>query len=80
MTTLTVEIDRVKDLPALQALLNRLGLKYTVTDDEWVGLSDAEVKGIQAGLEDYEAGRVHSASDVKAHMDRKISILRSRDV
>ncbi len=32
MTTLTVEIDKEKDLPALQALLSRLGLKYRIDD------------------------------------------------
>ena len=79
MTTLTVEIDKTKDLPALQALLDRLGLKYIVNDNEWLDLSDSEVKGIEAGLEDFEAGRLHSGSDVKAYLDRKISILRSKN-
>jgi hypothetical protein len=37
MTTLTVELDRVKDLPALEALLNRLGLKYTIKDYKKTG-------------------------------------------
>ena len=32
MTTLTVELDKIKDLPALEALLNRLGLNYTIDD------------------------------------------------
>lgn len=44
MTTLTVELDRVKDLPALQALLNRLGLKYTIDDHKQTGDKVPQIK------------------------------------
>ncbi len=37
---LTVEIDKERDLPALQALLNRLGLNYCIDDDDWGGFSE----------------------------------------
>lgn len=79
MTTLTVEIDRERDLQELQALLNRLDLKYRVEEDEgddWGDLSEAEIEGIKAGLEDSKAGRVHSHADVMAHINNKLDQLR----
>lgn len=79
MTTLSVEIDRERDLPALQALLTRMGLKFRLEDDLWNGLSDAEIECIQAGLDDIEAGRVHTRAEVLSHIDKKINDLRSRN-
>jgi predicted transcriptional regulator len=76
MTTLTVEIDKEKDLPVLQALLNRLELKYHI-DNEDYNLTDAELEGINAGLEDIKAGRVHTVSEVKTRIAQKISRLRN---
>lgn len=78
MTTLTVEIDKERDMPALQALLNRMDLKYRVEEDEdeWGDLPEAEIEGIKAGLEDVEAGRVHSHADVIAHINNKLDQLR----
>lgn len=73
MVTLTVEIDKEKDLPALQALLNRMGLKFRVDDYNWTGMSDVEIEGIKAGLEDLEAGRVHTHSEVMAYVDKKLN-------
>ena len=36
MTMLTVEIDKERDLPVLEALLSRLGLKYEIGEkDDW---------------------------------------------
>jgi len=37
MTTLTVEIDKEKDLPAIEAFLKKMGLEYQVEtdDDDW---------------------------------------------
>jgi predicted transcriptional regulator len=73
MAMLTVEIDKERDLPALQALLNRLGLNYRIDDEDWSGLSDAEIEGIKAGLEDIKAGKLHSHADVMARIDKKIN-------
>jgi predicted transcriptional regulator len=70
---LTVEIDKEKDLPALQALLSRLGLKYRIDDQDWGDLSDAAFEGIKAGLEDIKAGRIHSHADVMARIDKKLN-------
>jgi predicted transcriptional regulator len=73
MATLTVEIDKDRDLPVLQALLSRLGLKYKIDEEDWGDLSDAEIEGIKAGLEDVKAGRIHSHADVMARIDKKLS-------
>jgi len=72
MTTLTVEIDKERDLPALQAVLSRMGLKFHLEDDDWNGLSDAEIEGIQAGLDDIEAGRTYSHEFVMGEINKKI--------
>ena len=74
MTTLTVEIDKERDLPALQALLSRLGLKYKIEEEDWGNLSDVEIEGIKAGLEDLKMGRVHAHSDVMAHINKKLNL------
>lgn len=76
MTTLTVEIDKEKDLPVLQALLDRLDLKYHVENDNYK-LSDAELEGINAGLADLDAGRVHTMTEVKSRISQKIKNFRS---
>jgi hypothetical protein len=72
MATLTVEIDKEKDLPALQAFLGRMGLKYRIDDEGWGDLSNTEIEGINAGLEDIKAGRIHSHADVMTHIDKKL--------
>jgi hypothetical protein len=79
MTTLKVEIDKEQDLQVLQVLLIRLGLKYNIEDNEWAGLSVAEVEGIKAGLKDREAGRVYSHSDVRERLNKKLTILRTNN-
>jgi len=74
MTTLTVEIDKERDLPALQALLSRMGLKFRLADDEdWADLSDVEIEGIKAGLEDVKAGRTLSHDEVMSRIDKKLN-------
>jgi predicted transcriptional regulator len=73
MTTLTVEIDKERDLPVLKALLSRMDLRFRVDDDEWANLSEAEIESIKSGLEDLDAGRVHSHVDVTAHIDKKLN-------
>jgi predicted transcriptional regulator len=81
MATLTVEIDKERDLPVLQALLTRMGLEFEVeddADDDWGDLPEAAIEGIKAGLEDGDAGRVHSHEYVMAHMEKKLNQLRSK--
>jgi hypothetical protein len=81
MTTLTVEVDKEKDLPVLQALLSRMGLKFEVEeeDDDWGDLPEAAIEGIKAGLADVKAGRTHSHEYVMAEMDKKIVGFRKKN-
>jgi len=81
MATLKIEIDEERDLPELQAVLTRMGLKFEVEEDEddWGDLSAAEIEGIKAGLADAEAGRTHSHEYVMAEMNKKIAEFRKKN-
>lgn len=71
MTTLTIEIDNESDLPALQAVLGKMGLKYHVDeegDDDWGGLPETAIEGIKAGMADSAAGRLHTHEEVMARI------------
>ena len=74
MTTITVEIEKDNDLPALEAALRKLGLKYRVdeNDEDWGDLSEAEIEGIKEGIADSAAGRIHSHEHVMNHINAKI--------
>ena len=74
MTTITVEIEKDNDLPALEAALRKLGLKYRVdeNDEDWGDLSEAEIEGIKEGIADSAAGRIHSHKHVMNHINAKI--------
>jgi hypothetical protein len=78
MTTLTVEIDKKNDLPAIEAFLKKMGVDYKVETDEedWGDLPQEAINGIKAGLADSEAGRVHSHAKVAAHMQETLARLR----
>ena len=80
MTTITVEIDKNQDLPALEAALNQMGFRYRVDadDDDWGDLWEAEIEGIKEGLADIEAGRVHTHEEVMAYMAKKMDELRAK--
>lgn len=76
MATLTVQIDKEKDLPVLQAILQKLGLEYEVEEDEdWGDLSAAEIKGIKAGIEDFKAGRILTGEEADARIAAKLKQL-----
>lgn len=81
MTTLTVEIDKERDLPVLQALLNRMNLNFKLEedDDDWGDLPEAAIEGIKAGIEDIKAGRVHTHAEVMAYMEEKLNHLRAKN-
>jgi predicted transcriptional regulator len=77
MTTLTVEIDKERDLQELQTVLTRMGLKFEVEDDDdWGDLPEAAIEGIKAGLADAEAGRTHSHEYVMNYMNDKFETLK----
>jgi len=82
MATLTVEIDKERDLPVLQALLDRMGLEFEVDDDDdddWGDLPEAAIEGIKAGIADVAAGRTHSHEYVMAYMEEKLNLLRAKN-
>ncbi|MDB4904050.1 MAG: hypothetical protein JWQ63_3331 [Mucilaginibacter sp.] len=81
MATLTVEIDKERGLPVLQALLTRMGLEFEIEDDtdDWGDLPEAAIEGIKAGLADVEAGRTHSHEYVMAEMNKKIAEFRKKN-
>jgi predicted transcriptional regulator len=80
MTTLTIEIDKEKDLSALQEVLSTMGLKYHLEeDDDWGDVPEAAIEGIKAGLADGEAGRLHSHEYVMAYMNDKLKQLRTKN-
>ncbi len=79
MATLKVEIDKVGDLPAVEAFLKKMGLEYQLDDDDWGDLPHEAIDGIKAGLADGEAGRVHNHSEVMAHVEEKMNRLRKKN-
>jgi predicted transcriptional regulator len=82
MATITVEIDKERDLPELQAVLKRMGLKFHINEntdddvDDWGNLPEAAIEGIKAGLADAEAGRTHSHEYVMAYMEEEMAKFR----
>jgi hypothetical protein len=82
MTTVTIEVDKEKDLPALEAVLDKMGLNYHVDeedDDDWGDLPEEAIEGIKAGLADVEAGRTHSHEYVMAQMDKQLAEFRKKN-
>jgi predicted transcriptional regulator len=73
MTTLTVEIDKERDLPELQAVLTRMGLKFEIEEDDWGDLPEAAIEGIKAGMEDFKAGRVFTHAEAMSQINEKIN-------
>jgi predicted transcriptional regulator len=73
MATLTVEIDKDRDLPVIEALLSSMGLEFELKDNEWADLSEPEIEAIKEGLEDIKAGRTLSHADVMARIDKKLN-------
>ncbi len=82
MATLTVEIDTERDLPALQAILTRMGLEFEVEEDDhdedWGDLSGAEIEAIKAGMEDFKSGRVVSHAEAMAQIEDHIKKRKAR--
>ena len=55
MTRLKVKIDKEKDLPELQALFDRMGIKYWLTeDDDLVNPANTESTKPETSTEDDE--------------------------
>ena len=79
MATITIQIDKETDLPALRVALDNLGLKYEVAEeDEWGDLSETQIESIQAGMEDIEAGRLFTQEEVMIKVNETLDKLRSQ--
>jgi hypothetical protein len=83
MTTLTAQIDKERDLPEIQAVFSRMGIKFQLADDrdddDWGDLPEAAIEGIKAGLEDIEAGRTYSHEYVMSEMNKQINEFRKNN-
>jgi len=81
MTTITVEINKEQDLPALEAVLSKMGLKFHIEedDDEWGNLPESVIESIKAGLADIEAGRTVSHEEAMARMSKVLSDWREKN-
>ena len=58
MTTLTVEIDKDKDLSAVKEFIGRLGLKYHEEDTEGLLYTDEIKNVLDERYDDYLKGKV----------------------
>lgn len=80
MTKFIVEIDSEADATAIEAVLDKMGLKYHIEEeddeDDWGDLSEDAIEGIKAGLADIEAGRTYSHEEVMARIQKKFDDLK----
>jgi len=58
MTTLTVEINKDKDLLALKEFIGQLGLKYEIEENGALLYTDEVKKTLDNRYSDYKAGNV----------------------
>lgn len=78
MTTLKVEIDGEKDLPILTKVLTDLGYSFRLENDEWSGLPVDAISGIEAGLLNWEEGKVYTSEEAETRINRKLAELHSK--
>ena len=79
MATMKIQVEREEDLTMLEKVLADLGLKYSIEESVQssdVTLSGEALKGIYAGIEDLEEGRVLSHSEAMERFEFKIAQLR----
>ena len=58
MTTLTVEINREKDLSALKEFIGQLGLKYEVEENKGLLYTDEVKNTLDSRYADYQGGNI----------------------
>jgi hypothetical protein len=66
MTTITVEIDKDKDLSDLKQFIDRMGLKYEVEEDEGLLYTDELEKLLDIRYEEYKNGSVEMISAIES--------------
>ncbi|MCF0050292.1 hypothetical protein LXM25_09505 [Dyadobacter sp. LJ53] len=78
MTTIKIEIEQDNDVSLLKKVLTELGFKFILENEDLESseLSEREMIGINAGLQDVQEGRVFSHEYAKSRIEDKISQLR----
>ncbi|MCF0064061.1 hypothetical protein MUK70_27675 [Dyadobacter chenwenxiniae] len=78
MTTIKIEIEQENDVSLLKKVLTELGFKFILENEDLESseLSEREMIGINAGLQDVQEGRVFSHEYAKSRIEDKISQLR----
>ncbi|CAN5503102.1 hypothetical protein BH09BAC6_BH09BAC6_22640 [soil metagenome] len=66
MTTLTVEIDKDKDLSALKDFISGLGLKYQVENTDSVVYTNELINMLDSRYNDYQQGKVELVSPTES--------------
>jgi hypothetical protein len=79
MATVTIEVNKDRDLPALEAFLKKWDLITSSRATTGGDLPQKAIEGIRAGLEDVKAGRVHTHEEVVAFMTEKLDRLRAKN-
>jgi len=78
MTTITVEIDKEKDILAVTEFIGNLGLKYHVNDDEGLTYTDELKELLDERYAGYTNGRVSLVSEKESQ--KRIQALLSSKV
>jgi hypothetical protein len=74
MTVVTIELNTGHDLEMIQEFLTSKGLKFEVEDeDEWGNLPAEEIESIEAGMADFENGRVITHAEAMAQVNEHIA-------
>jgi hypothetical protein len=78
MTIMKIQIEKDQDLTALKAVIEDLGLRYSIEEAEkFVTSIPAEaLEGIHAGLNDLQEGRVLSHNQAMERIAQKIDQMR----
>lgn len=63
MTTLTVEIDKARDLSALKEFIAQLGLNYEIDEQEELNYTDEVKQTLDNRYQEYKEGKVQMISE-----------------
>lgn len=77
MTTLTVEIDKAKDLSALKEFIAQLGLNYQIDEQEEFYLTDEIKQTLDDRYQEYKEGKVKMITEEESQ-EEVLRLLASR--
>ncbi len=66
MTTLTIEVDKDKDLTAIKEFIGRLGLKYQVDAGESLLYTDDLKRELDKRYTEYKEGRIELVDEAES--------------